>query len=312
MDGHQRGRAGAGWLVRLAAVSAVVMTAWDLVGRPDPVGPSARAWIWENGGPYFGIPIQNFLGWLLRPSRLPRLPGDRAAGGAAGARTDGNGRRRSSGHGRRALPVVAYGLMLASDLLSAWSLRASPSSARSSWPAAGAGGVAAVPERRGPEGRVTEPVGGWIDRVRRTRCRGCSTRRRRSAALALRDLLDRPSDDAEVVRHAPRDARRSDLIDSGRPESRRLVGEAGHGYSPSTRHRVAVIFSTARREAATRAFGRPASSPGAFAVEQRPLRGDGIGAGQAGAFGRPSLLNGNLLRALIGFGLLDDPRVARC
>ena len=47
-------------LVRLAAVSAVVMTAWDLVVDPILSGPSARAWIWDNGGPYFGIPIQNF------------------------------------------------------------------------------------------------------------------------------------------------------------------------------------------------------------------------------------------------------------
>jgi len=41
MDGHATGtRAGAGWLVRLAAVSAVVMTAWDLVVDPILSGPS--------------------------------------------------------------------------------------------------------------------------------------------------------------------------------------------------------------------------------------------------------------------------------
>jgi len=66
LEGHATGtRAGVWRLVRLAAVSAAVMTAWDLVVDPILSGPSARAWIWENGGPYFGIPIQNFLGWLL-------------------------------------------------------------------------------------------------------------------------------------------------------------------------------------------------------------------------------------------------------
>jgi len=52
-------------LVRLAAVSAVVMTLWDLVIDPILSGPSVRAWVWEAGGPYFGIPIQNYAGWLL-------------------------------------------------------------------------------------------------------------------------------------------------------------------------------------------------------------------------------------------------------
>ena len=58
LEGHATGtRAGVWRLVRLAAVSAAVMTAWDLVVDPILSGPSARAWIWENGGPYFGIPI---------------------------------------------------------------------------------------------------------------------------------------------------------------------------------------------------------------------------------------------------------------
>jgi len=120
MDGHATGtRAGAGWLVRLAAVSAVVMTAWDLVVDPILSGPSARAWIWENGGPYFGIPIQNFLGWLLTTFTVYlayRAIEQRVAPPGLGPM--GTGAAGPLGTGAAALPVVAYGLMLASDLLS--------------------------------------------------------------------------------------------------------------------------------------------------------------------------------------------------
>jgi uncharacterized membrane protein len=102
---------GAWPLLRLAVVSAVVMTAWDLIVDPLLSGPDARAWIWEDGGPYFGIPIQNYFGWLLTtftvylvyraleqragPAPLGPLPPTVAA-----------------------MPVAAYGLMLAADLLS--------------------------------------------------------------------------------------------------------------------------------------------------------------------------------------------------
>lgn len=24
-----------------------------------------HAWVWENGGAYFGVPVSNFLGWYL-------------------------------------------------------------------------------------------------------------------------------------------------------------------------------------------------------------------------------------------------------
>ena len=52
-------------LLALTAASAVFMTAWDLVIDPILSGPSVRAWIWEAGGPYFGVPLQNYAGWLL-------------------------------------------------------------------------------------------------------------------------------------------------------------------------------------------------------------------------------------------------------
>jgi putative membrane protein len=39
-------------------------TAWDII--MDPIGATVfKAYIWENHGPYFGIPLSNFLGWYL-------------------------------------------------------------------------------------------------------------------------------------------------------------------------------------------------------------------------------------------------------
>jgi Carotenoid biosynthesis protein len=51
-------------LVRLALIGALVMTAWDLVVDPILSGPTVGAWVWERGGPYYGVPLQNFLGWI--------------------------------------------------------------------------------------------------------------------------------------------------------------------------------------------------------------------------------------------------------
>jgi putative membrane protein len=98
-------------LVRLAAVSAVVMTAWDLVVDPILSGPDARAWIWDNGGPYFGIPIQNYLGWLLTTFTVYlayRALEQRVASAPAGPVTSQVA----------ALAVGGYGAMLAAQLLS--------------------------------------------------------------------------------------------------------------------------------------------------------------------------------------------------
>ena len=50
-------------LVSIAAVGGVIMTAWDLV--VDPVMVQAGYWVWDVKGPYFGVPLQNYLGWWL-------------------------------------------------------------------------------------------------------------------------------------------------------------------------------------------------------------------------------------------------------
>ncbi len=60
------------------AASALAFTAWDLFLDPQMV--AWRFWVWEQPGGYFGIPWQNFGGWLLaaavitvlaRPGPLP-------------------------------------------------------------------------------------------------------------------------------------------------------------------------------------------------------------------------------------------------
>ncbi|MBB2179717.1 carotenoid biosynthesis protein [Gluconacetobacter tumulicola] len=51
-------------LIAIPIISAFVMTQWDIV--IDPSGSTlGRAWIWYDSGGYFGVPISNFLGWLL-------------------------------------------------------------------------------------------------------------------------------------------------------------------------------------------------------------------------------------------------------
>jgi putative membrane protein len=50
-------------LIAPALVAAVVMTAWDTV--MDPGMAAAGNWVWEKGGPYFGVPLRNYFGWLL-------------------------------------------------------------------------------------------------------------------------------------------------------------------------------------------------------------------------------------------------------
>lgn len=48
-------------LLVVSAAGGLAMTAWDLV--MDPMMVAGGHWVWEVDGPYFGIPLQNFLGW---------------------------------------------------------------------------------------------------------------------------------------------------------------------------------------------------------------------------------------------------------
>jgi putative membrane protein len=51
------------WRLLVAALGAVIMTAWDLA--MDPMMVSGGHWVWEQPGAYFGIPLQNYWGWWL-------------------------------------------------------------------------------------------------------------------------------------------------------------------------------------------------------------------------------------------------------
>ena len=56
------GTARPNWLVAL--VASFVMVMWDL--SMDPARATvAQAWIWHDGGAYFGVPFVNFAGWFL-------------------------------------------------------------------------------------------------------------------------------------------------------------------------------------------------------------------------------------------------------
>ncbi|HSA97554.1 MAG TPA: carotenoid biosynthesis protein, partial [Candidatus Nitrosotenuis sp.] len=96
-------------IVWLSIASAVVMTAWDLVIDPYLSGSTQRAWIWESGGQYFGVPLQNFAGWLLTTFTIYFLYLLLE--------------RKMTHHNNSltkqimALPVFAYGIMMISNII---------------------------------------------------------------------------------------------------------------------------------------------------------------------------------------------------
>ncbi|MBW3611129.1 MAG: carotenoid biosynthesis protein [Actinobacteria bacterium] len=70
--------AGPGWA--RVALGAVALTAWDLMLDPQMV--ESGYWVWEADGPWQGIPLSNYAGWLVSSAvvmvvldRLLPLPG---------------------------------------------------------------------------------------------------------------------------------------------------------------------------------------------------------------------------------------------
>jgi uncharacterized membrane protein len=51
-------------LIIQPVVAAFVMTQWDVVMDP-PEATISKVWIWHDGGAHFGVPLSNYLGWLL-------------------------------------------------------------------------------------------------------------------------------------------------------------------------------------------------------------------------------------------------------
>ena len=48
----------------LPLMASIVMTAWDL-SMEAVWADIDHAWVWRDGGSYYGVPISNFFGWLL-------------------------------------------------------------------------------------------------------------------------------------------------------------------------------------------------------------------------------------------------------
>ena len=63
------GRFGTGIGVR-SALGGVVSVIVDLV--IDPATVAGGLWVWLDGGAYFGVPVSNYVGWLItgRPTRI--------------------------------------------------------------------------------------------------------------------------------------------------------------------------------------------------------------------------------------------------
>jgi putative membrane protein len=51
-------------VLTLPLLASAIMLAWD-VSMDSIWATLDRAWIWQDGGRYFGVPISNFLGWYL-------------------------------------------------------------------------------------------------------------------------------------------------------------------------------------------------------------------------------------------------------
>jgi uncharacterized membrane protein len=50
------------YLIAIPLLASLIMTTWDLA--QDPVWSTIlHGWIWFDGGPWFGVPISNYVGW---------------------------------------------------------------------------------------------------------------------------------------------------------------------------------------------------------------------------------------------------------
>jgi putative membrane protein len=98
-----------GRLIGATLMTGLVMTAWDLSNDPL-MADQVKAWRWLDGGPYFGIPTQNFFGWIavsiticfvyrLLEQRLPIVPCGRPFPWVM------------------ILPIIGYGAFALSDIL---------------------------------------------------------------------------------------------------------------------------------------------------------------------------------------------------
>ena len=57
--------AGAILLIILSSIDGLIAMNLDMILDPVNVDSSIAGWVWIDGGPYYNIPISNFIGWFL-------------------------------------------------------------------------------------------------------------------------------------------------------------------------------------------------------------------------------------------------------
>jgi putative membrane protein len=98
--------------VWLSVLGALIATAYDLTLDPYMSQEPIRAWVWDAGGPYYGIPAQNFRGWIavafviqLLMRLIHRHTGNLALG-------------QAKNHYIAGLPIVFYAILWVSNSIS--------------------------------------------------------------------------------------------------------------------------------------------------------------------------------------------------
>jgi uncharacterized membrane protein len=54
-----------GLITLISSISGLIAVNLDMMFDPVAVSPQLAEWVWIGGGPYFGIPIGNFIQWFL-------------------------------------------------------------------------------------------------------------------------------------------------------------------------------------------------------------------------------------------------------
>jgi uncharacterized membrane protein len=55
----------AGLIILLSAIGGMIAMNLDMIEDPAVVALQPPGWVWVGGGPYFNIPISNFIGWFF-------------------------------------------------------------------------------------------------------------------------------------------------------------------------------------------------------------------------------------------------------
>ena len=93
-------------LIRLSLTAGLVMTTWDL-SMEAVWADIDRAWVWHDGGPFFGVPVSNFFGWFFTAYVFYQLF-------ALYLRND---RTSMLAEGQYRLPILFYGLLALGNFL---------------------------------------------------------------------------------------------------------------------------------------------------------------------------------------------------